>query len=240
MNKKFKFPTPVLVHEGDAILDAGEANAARINLRLPNNYLSQTRMVLDLVQHQTAQQKGEGGAIGVLTQAQEEKLDALLKLMAAVRKTAKRAYPGQDVLLRQAFQVGQPQTRTLSVVLERARIILTTAQKAENATVLATKGWLAADSTQLQNAITALDSTDDTQEKAKGDRPETTATLNATANDLYDRLLTIQNAADLEWKESDPANIAIRAAFRLGTFPPRTSGPAAAAAPQPTPPAPQP
>jgi hypothetical protein len=90
MNKKFKFPTPVLVHEGDAILDAGEANAARINLRLPNNYLSQTRMVLDLVQHQTAQQKGEGGAIGVLTQAQEEKLDALLKLMAAVRKTAKR------------------------------------------------------------------------------------------------------------------------------------------------------
>jgi len=46
--------------------------------------------------------------------------------------------------------------------------------------------------------------------------------------------LTIQNAGDLEFPATDPANAAIRAEFRLGIFPPDHHAPPAA----PTPPAP--
>jgi hypothetical protein len=40
------------------------------------------------------------------------------------------------------------------------------------------------------------------------------------SNDLYEHLLTIQNAANLQWPVRDSANIAVRAEFHLDTFPP--------------------
>jgi hypothetical protein len=66
-----------------------------------------------------------------------------------------------------------------------------------------------------------------------------TAYLNTEANDLYDRLLDIQNAADLEWPAADPANVAVRAKFLLGVFPYGGSGGTTPPTP-PTPPAPKP
>jgi hypothetical protein len=64
-----------------------------------------------------------------------------------------------------------------------------------------------------------------------------TAFVNTEANDLYDRLLDIQNAADLEWPEDDPANVAARAKFLLGVFP---YGGGSGGTTPPTPPAPEP
>jgi len=46
--------------------------------------------------------------------------------------------------------------------------------------------------------------------------------------------LTIQNAADLQWPVSNPANAGIRDQFRLNTFPPAST---TALATPPTPPA---
>lgn len=37
-------------------------------------------------------------------------------------------------------------------------------------------------------------------------------------------MLTIQNAADLQWPAEDPANVSVCAEFRLNTFPPRGGG----------------
>src|ERR1035437_3256352 len=44
-----------------------------------------------------------------------------------------------------------------------------------------------------------------------------TTRKNADAADLYEWLLTIQNAADLQWPVSNPANAGIRDQFRLNT-----------------------
>ena len=52
---------------------------------------------------------------------------------------------------------------------------------------------------------------------------------------LYENILTIQNAADLEHPAIDPANTGVRAQFLLGIFPPDHGGNHT----QPTPPAPQ-
>ena len=40
------------------------------------------------------------------------------------------------------------------------------------------------------------------------------------AADAYDHIITIQNAADLEFPATNPANAPARAEFRLGLFPP--------------------
>jgi hypothetical protein len=59
---------------------------------------------------------------------------------------------------------------------------------------------------------------------------------NTAANSLYDDLLTIQNAANIEFSNSDPNNRGTRDAFRLGIFPP--AGGSAKPPPPPTPPGP--
>ena len=57
------------------------------------------------------------------------------------------------------------------------------------------------------------------------------------AADLYEHILTIQNAADLEFPAINPANAAERDEFRLNTFPPDNHAPPAPPSPpQPTPP----
>jgi hypothetical protein len=56
----------------------------------------------------------------------------------------------------------------------------------------------------------------------------------ADAATLYETILTIQNAADLQWPASDPANAGVRDEFELGIFPPDHGGNAT----PPTPPLP--
>ena len=57
------------------------------------------------------------------------------------------------------------------------------------------------------------------------------------AADAYEHILTIQNAADLEFPATDPANAPARAEFKLGIFPPDHHVPPAAPTPTPaTPP----
>ena len=54
------------------------------------------------------------------------------------------------------------------------------------------------------------------------------------AADAYEHILTIQNAADLEFPATDPANAPIRAEFKLGIFPPDHHVPPAPPVPTPT------
>ena len=141
--------------------------------------------------------------------------------------------------LRNSFQVGINSPGDLASVLNRARIVLSSCQDAANATALAAKGWVGADTTALSDAIGALDTTDDTQEGAKTEKSVSTDARNTAANSLYEGLLTIQNAANNQWPERVSANAAVRAEFRLGLFPPRerkvTPAPAPTPSPTPTP-----
>jgi hypothetical protein len=56
----------------------------------------------------------------------------------------------------------------------------------------------------------------------------------ADAADAYEHILTIQNAADLKFPATDPANAPARAEFKLGIFPPDHHVPPTT--PTPTPP----
>jgi hypothetical protein len=49
--------------------------------------------------------------------------------------------------------------------------------------------------------------------------------------DAYEHLLTVQNAADLEFPATDPANAHTRAEFKLGSFPPDHHAPPATPTP---------
>jgi hypothetical protein len=52
-----------------------------------------------------------------------------------------------------------------------------------------------------------------------------------------ERLLTLQNAADLQFSADDPANAGVRYEFQLNTLPPRNANGAPTPLPAPTPPA---
>src|ERR1019366_5512154 len=69
----------------------------------------------------------------------------------------------------------------------------------------------------------------------RSDAKKATGVKATDAADAYEHILTIQNAADLEFPATDPANAAIRDEFRLNTFPPDHHVPPEAPAPTPAP-----
>jgi hypothetical protein len=219
---KFNFSINRLLYEGEGICDAAETHAPELDPRLPAGYTAETRALITTVTGGDTAQKSVAGMVGTLTQEQNTRLQTLQDILGAAKKTAKRAFAGQDVKLHDAFQVGAKLPGDLAGILQRARIVLASCQDAANATALAAKGWLAPDTQALSDAIEALDVTDDTQETAKANKKGTTADRNRAANDLYEHLLTIQNAANLQWPARGNAHVAVREKFRLGTFPPKT------------------
>lgn len=231
-NLNFHFPISTLLDQGDKIVAAAEANTP-INTRLPASYVTESRTLIGDVTSGDATQKGDVGEIGTLTIAQNDALTVLQPLIAGAKDTAKRAFKGNDAKLHSEFQVGINKPTDLASVLERVRIVSASLKNAANLTALTAKGWLAADTVKIDAAITVLTGADGTQETAKSDKLGDTSTRNTDANDLYERLLTIQNAANLQWPANDPGhdNTSVRDQFRLGKFPPSH-----AAAPKPTPP----
>ena len=143
--------------------------------------------------------------------------------------------------LREEFQVGINEPHDLASVLQRERTIVAALKQTENVPALKAKGWLDADTTGFEGVISGLAATDTTQETGKGGAKDATGTRNHNANLLYDNLLVLQNAADLQWPDDNPARAGLRDEFRLRTFPPRGGNstkpaPAPAAAASPTPP----
>ena len=230
----FKFPTATLTQEADHVLDAAEAHAAEIDPRLEEGFVATVRALLGTVRGDTNTQKSQVAGIGDLTTAQNDALTTLNDLVSRAKESAKRAFAGQDVKLRNEFQVGIHSPGDLASVLGRARIVRDSCSNG-NATALAAKGWIVADTAALEQAIEVLDTADDTQESGKADKSGATDARNTAANELYEGLLTIQNAANNQWPELNPVNGAIRTKFRIGYFPPRAEQKKPAAAPTPAP-----
>ena len=220
---KFHFPLPILVGEGKLILDAGTAHH-EIAGRLDKTYLADTATVLGNVKTQATDQKQKRGQTGVLSKAQLDKIHAFHLLIANAKDTAKLAFLGQTVMLREAFQVGVHKPHDLQSQLQRGRTVLASMQAAENVPALTSKGWTADETTALDTAISNLENDKTLLENAKDASVGSTGQKNVQADDLYNRLLTVQNAANLQWPESDPANLQTRADFRLGKFPPKDHG----------------
>jgi hypothetical protein len=229
------FPIAILTHNAQLIIAAATANAA-VATRLPTGYIAATTTSLATVTADVSTQKTAHGELGNLTPAQHTALDTLQNWMNQARKTAKLAFAGQTVKLHDEFQVGINSPHDLGSILSRADIIIASVQNAANLAALTLKGWTAAETTAFTTARASFTTGDVAQQTAKGGAKVSTSTKNTDAADLYERLLTIQNAADLQWPVSNPANAGIRDQFRLNTFPPAsTTAPATPTTPPATP-----
>lgn len=239
--RKFKGTLYDLLQAGDTITSAATNvdNAPRLNLRLRPPFADDTVALIADIRAKQAERAGKQADLGTLTQTQETAFKTLTGLTSQARETAKRAFKGNSVNLHDEFRVGQG-TNAAGTILGDARIILASLQKADNAAAMAGKGWLTADTDKLDAAIGAAGSGVQFGTEGSGDELGQTAWLNKEADDLYDRLLDIQNAADLEWPDAVPADVAIRAKFLLGVFPYNKPTPPPAPAPAPATPKPNP
>jgi len=216
------FPIGILTHNGQLIIAAAAANP-QIAPRLPETYIADTTAALAKVVSDVSNQKTAHGELGSLTPMQHTNLELLQHWMNQARKTARLAFAGQDVKLHQEFQTGIKRPHDLGSILQRADIILASVQNAANLPALQLKGWTAAETAAFTAARGNFGAAENAQQAAKGGAKAATIVKNADSADLYERLLTIQNAADLQWTETDPANAGIRDQFRLNTFPPAST-----------------
>jgi hypothetical protein len=233
-NHRPHFPVTTLTYNGSLIVAAGQKYPA-VAARLPASYLTDTAALLAKIPDDVSGQKIKKGETGNLTQAQKASLDTLLHYMNQARKTAKLAFPGgQIVKLHQEFQIGAHKSNDLGAVLGRADIILASVQT--NLPAMKLKGWTDAETTAFTTVRGTFPASTQTQQSGQSDVKKATTLKDADAADLYEHILTIQNAADLEFPAINPANAAERDEFRLNTFPPDNhTAPAPPTPPQPTP-----
>jgi len=229
-------PVPVIIYNGNLIVAAAQ-KYPNVAARLPANYLTETTTALGKIPADVTGQKIAKGETGNLTAAQQANLDLLLHCMGQARKTAKLAFPGQTVKLHQEFQIGIHDSHELGAVLGRADIILASVQTTANLPAMKLKGWTDAKTQTFTTVRGTFPARTTTQQSGQSDAKKATAVKAADAADAYEHILTIQNAGDLEFPATDPANAPARAEFRLAIFPPDHHAPPAA--PTPTPPAPQ-
>lgn len=229
-------PVPVIAYNGNLIIAAG-IKYPPVAARLPAGYIIETAVALGKLPGDVSGQKIAKGETGNLTAAQQKNLDSLLHCMSQARKTAKLAFPGQTVKLHQEFQIGIHE-HELAATLAQADIILAAVQTAANLPALKLKGWTAADTTKFTTVRNTFPASTTNQSAGQSDAKKATGVKATDAADAYEHLLTIQNAADLEYPASDPANAPIRAEFRLDIFPPTHHTPPTDPTPPPAPPTP--
>jgi len=238
--RKFSFPLSTLLHAADSLndalgdLDYASAMAARLDDTAPTPpviFRTLLETALAAVRTQIENQGGKTGDAGSLTTEQKAAFAEALRLASAARRSARNAFPGDDVKLHSEFQVGINEPLDQGSVLARAQKTHTAAVK--YAADLKKQGWLPADATALETALAALSCVVLDQNEALADRAQFTADLTRAANTLYKLCQACQNAARLQYPETQPGTEAARARFLLDTFPPRDSGPS-----EPTPPPP--
>ena len=229
---KFHFDPDLLITDGPRIV-TGASGLPAVIARLPDNYLDETTTLIANIPGLQSAQQLQTGTTGTLTKAQHDALKAVNDWLQRARDTAKKALPGEDVKLRADFQVGINKPTDLPSVKARALIVQNSCADATNFAALKLRGWTAKDTADFATAIAGLGTTDATQEEAKIDRKGDTGALHTAQNDLFDHLITIQNAGNLELSASDPANAQARAKLLLGTFPPKDTSSKAKPTPAP-------
>jgi len=235
--KRPHIPVPIITHNGSLIIAAAQ-NHAEITARLTAAYITAADTLCKQVSGDVTGQKNAKGELGNLTKAQADNLNTLHQCMAQAAKTANLAFPGQTVKLHQEFQIGAHDKNDLGSYLGRVDIVLGSVKDAANLAVLKLKGWTDAETTAFQTARDAFGPAEQYRVKSVSGAKDTTKQKNTDAITLYETILTIQNAADLQWPAADPANAGVRGEFLLGIFPPDHGGnhTQPPTPPQPTPP----
>jgi hypothetical protein len=220
-----------LLYEADLIITAAEGQPAFATKRLPKDFVTGIRGRLTDLGGKASAKQSQAATTGDLTQKQNDAVVEMLDLFGKVKETAKRAFVGQDVKLREEFQVGVNSPYDLGAVLQRAKIVLAAAKSASNAAALKEKGWVESDTADFETVIKEVAAVDKSQQASQTISIAGTDDRNTAANALYDDLLTIQNAANIEWSEKDENNRGTRDSFRFETFPPPKAAETKAAPP---------
>ena len=240
--RKFTFPLSTLLHAADSLndtlgdIDYAPAMVTRLDdptTTPPYIFRTVLETALAAVRTQVQKQGGKTGDAGDLTANQRTAFAEVERLTAGARRSARQAFPGDDVKLRTEFQVGITDPQDLASQLARAQKTLDASVK--YAADLKKEGWLPADATALGTALAALSGVALDQDEALADRAQFTADLTRAANALYKLCLSTQNAARLQYPSTQPGTEAARARFLLETFPPRDRS-----QPDPHPPTPPP
>ncbi|MGH7975451.1 MAG: hypothetical protein ACREDS_11025 [Limisphaerales bacterium] len=108
--------------------------------------------------------------------------------------------------------------------MSRCDAVLASAQNATNLSTIKLKGLTDAETTAFQTARTTFGPAEQFRVQSTNGAKDTTTQKNTDAATLYENILTIQNAADLEWPATNPANAGVRGEFLLGVFPPDHGG----------------
>lgn len=224
MSKKapVHYPLSIVVGEGKLILDAATAHP-ELAARFKTGFLTNASLLLTTVKQQVTGQKQNRGNVGILSQAQLDEIHNFQHLVHLAKESAKLAFKGQDTLLSQEFFVGVNTPNDLQTLLTRGRTISASIKLAANADAIAGQGWTALETTALDAIITSIEGDKTLLENAKGASFGSTGTRNVSADSLYAALKTVQNAANIQWPETNPANAEVRADFRFGKFPPKHS-----------------
>jgi hypothetical protein len=106
VKRKFKFPMSTLLYDGDFIITTTEGQAAFATKRLPANFVTATRTKLVDLGGKGAAEQAQAAQTGDLTQGQNDSIARMLELFGNAKDSAKRAFAGQDVKLRQEFKIG--------------------------------------------------------------------------------------------------------------------------------------
>ena len=221
VKRNFTFPMSTLLYEADLILTAAEDKTSLATKRLKKKLLKDSRNLLGQLSGKGSSAQAQKADVSELTQKQNDAIVDLLELFGNLKTAAKEAFKGQDVKLRDEFQVTINSPNDLASILNRARKAGDASKKAENTGPLKDKGgWIADDSTKLDASIKAVGDIDKDQQSSQVIQIAGTDARNTAANTLNDNLRTIQSAANLEWPEKDPNNRASRESFRIGIFPP--------------------
>ena len=218
MNHKPHCPVPTITYNGNLVVAAAQ-KYPKVIARLQANYLTETTTALGKLSADITGQKTAKGETGNLTAAQQKNLVTLLHCMSQARKTAKLAFAGQTVKLHQEFQIGIHESHDLAAVLARADIILASVQTATNLGAMKLKGWTDADTQAFVAVRGSFPTSAEVQKSGESDAKKATSAKASDAADAYEHILTIQNAGDLEFPATEPANAPTRAEFRLGIFP---------------------
>ena len=225
-------PVPVIAQNGNLIV-AAALKYPKVAARLPATYLTETTTLLGKLPADITGQKIAKGETGNLTAAQQANFDSLMHYISQARTTAKLAFNGQTVKLHEEFLMGA-HTHELATVLSQADTILASVQLAANLPALKLKGWTDADTAAFIAVRGTFPASTTTQQSGQSDAKKATGMKTTDAALAYEHLLTIQNAANLEFPATNPANAPARAEFKLGIFPPDHHTPPAKPTPPPT------
>jgi len=216
-------PIPILTHDGSLII-VSAGNHKAVAARLPDGYIADAATQCLKVTDDLSAQKTANGELGNMTRQQVQKMKTLHHYMARAQKTAKIAFPGQTVKLHEEFQIGANDKHDFGSYLGRVDVVLGSIKVAANLVAFKARGWTDADTTAFQTARDSFGPAEQYRFQSINGAREKTAQKNADAALLYEYVLTIQNAADLEYPATDPDSARERAEFLLGIFPPDHGG----------------